>query len=162
MATCKWRGRLRRIPLTAAAKVITLEAERQVISMRFEDIARCEIGTVLMQGQTRQLVVLVGRYAPPVSNISVDLLEGGGHMVGCLPERFELGYIAEGSLLREILTGRNAIVLEQTVGPTVKVHFLDDGKKGKCTLCEPVGKKWRLVFEFAPPPKGTVARQASQ
>jgi len=148
--------------LTAAAKVITLEAERQVIKMRFEDIARCEIGTVLIQVQTRQLVVLVGRYAPPVSNIAIDFLEDGGRMVGCLPEKFELGYIAEGSLLREILTGRNALVLEQTVGPLVKVQFLDDGKKGRRTLCEPFGKKWRLVFEFAPPPKGTVARQAPQ
>ena len=59
--------------------------------MRFEDIARCEIGTVLIQVQTRQLVVLVGRYAPPVSNIAIDFLEDGGRMVGCLPERFELG-----------------------------------------------------------------------
>ena len=162
MTTCEWRGRLRRIPLTATAKVITLEAERQVIKMRFEDIVQCEIGTVLMQVQTQQLVVLVGCYAPPMSNISVDFLKDGGHMEGCLSERFKLGHIAEGTLLREILTGRRAIVLEKTVGPLVKVQFLDDDKKERRTLCEPVGKKWRLVFEFAPPPAGTVARQAPQ
>lgn len=129
--------------------------------MRFEDIAQCEIGTVIIHVRSRRLAVLVSIYAPPLNTIGVRYLEGDReHIEGCNAESFERWTLKAGALLRECGSGRNAVLIEDSSGPNIKVYLTRSGEKKKTVLCQPEGKRIRVTFEIAPAPQGTVARTA--
>lgn len=126
--------------------------------MRFEEIAQCELGIVLKCTASGLPAVLVERCGFPLCTISVEYLDGSGRITGCSPQKFERAKLREGMLLRECSTGRNAILRRDSEGPKVSLQFLPSGEKEIRVLCEPFGTRWRIAFEIAPAPNGTVAR----
>ena len=128
--------------------------------MRFEDIAQCELGTVLRQNISGRLAVLVAVDGLPLFTITVNYLDGDRElMVGCSPEKFERGILVAGAYLRECRSGRHAILVKDSCGPLTKIRFTDSKERETVNLCEQVRRGLQTRFEIAPPPSGTVARE---
>lgn len=128
--------------------------------MRFEDIAHSEVGVVLRHAISKRPAVLTACFGKPLYSIDVQYLDGDTERIsGCNMESMELGKLHEGTLLREVSSGEDAVLVENSAGPSIAVRFIRSGKRSTTTLCQPNGKHMRVAFVIAPPPKGTVAHE---
>lgn len=130
--------------------------------MRFEDIAQCELGAIIIHIPSRRRAVLVSICGPPLKTIGVRYLEGDRErMEGCNPESFERWTLKAGALLRECESGQQAVLLEDSTGPNIQVGLILSGEKRETVLCLPEGterRRMRVMFEIASAPQGTVVR----
>ena len=162
MTTCDIREKLRKDRLTIAGKTSTIVRERQVIAMRFEDIAQCKVGTVLQHTVSKRPAVLVGIFGPPLKSISVQYLVPDHERIeGCNLETLEPALLRAGIYLHECRTGKEGRLMDDSSGPEIKIWFQKTGEKKRQKLCELEGKRVRAAFWIvpAPTPKGTEARE---
>src|SRR3989344_407097 len=86
--------------------------QKGVIPMRYEDIAKLKLGTVLLHTRSRRLAILCEIFGPPVCSASIQYLEGDLEFIaGCALKDFQATSLRRGTLLRDCKSNEKAVLL---------------------------------------------------
>ena len=118
-------------------------------------------GAILMHSLTRRHAILLCALPLPNGRITIQYLDyDAERWDGLDPKQFERSRLIAGTLLYNTETEQNALLCEDSAGPTVRVRYLTDLHTSiEEPLCITREGRLNVPLRLVPPPRNTVARK---